>query len=550
MSKTSLPAMSLEEKLGQMLLVGFPAGEEGYRHVERATREFAAGNFLLFSRNIGTPEDLFDLTGRIEGLAAERLGIRPLIAVDQEGGIVARLRSGVTAIPGAMAQAAAVAGGRRSAVDIRALGRLCGQELAALGINWDLAPVADVNVNPANPVIGVRSYGDDPEKVAELASAFALGLADAGLLATGKHFPGHGDTEVDSHLGLPLVQHGLERLNRVELVPFRRLIEIGIASIMTSHIRFPAIEADALPATLSPRILSGLLREGLGFRGIITTDCLEMKAISDNFPDAALQAVKAGADILDISHTFELQKRSAEALARAVRSGEIAETRIDESVERILAAKARLPGRLPSWTEASNRIARADSLEFSRELSRDSLALLRGGKGLPPAPGAIYIDILPGGSRGAEDLAGPRSAAPKDAFPERVSAFLEAEGHGSIQAIALPPEPGEDEIASVLSRAAGRDVVMGLHLPQTHPAQLRLARALEGLAGRGGRAFSLVSMRSPYDLRLFPGTPGKPAPAFLCAFEYTAASARAVASYLAGSIPARGASPLGPPSLT
>ncbi|HUX37064.1 MAG TPA: beta-N-acetylhexosaminidase [Rectinemataceae bacterium] len=553
--------LSLEEKIGQLLVIGFPAGKAGLEHLKRAVDGFAAGNVILFSRNIGDPEEVHSLTTEIRRIVSSRKGIPPFISVDQEGGIVARLREGMTPLPGAMAQAAAVAGGKRGLVDIRALGRICGEELQALGINWNLAPVADVNVNAANPVIGVRSYGDEAEKVAELAAAFAAGLAEAGIMATAKHFPGHGDTEVDSHLGLPLIPHDLGRLEAVELLPFKRLIAEGVASVMTSHVRFPALEPDGLPATLSSRILTGLLREALGFKGIITTDCLEMKAIADNFPEAAVQSLKAGADIIDISHTYELQEAAAASIAKAVRKGDVDESRIDQSLSRIFAAKARLSPPPSTWAEATLSIARPASLALSRGISRDSLTLYSDGPGLPLAPASLYVDVLPQKLGGAEDPLAADSTRVSGAPPPppRVSALLTARGiagseggagesvagvGSGFDSLAVSIDPRGEEIAAVLRQAAGRDVAIGICDAGKHPGQVELVRALIASAARGGRRVGIVSMRGPYDLDLFPEYREMGKGALLCAFEYSPASAQSVADYLAGEIPARGGSPV------
>lgn len=522
-SEWPIASLSLEEKIGQMLLVGFPEGEDGLDRLRAAVSDFAAGNVILFTRNTGKPSDLFALTGEVRRIVAARTGIAPLIAIDQEGGVVVRQREGITPIPGAMAQASAVGSGRLSAVDVRALGRVCGTELRALGVNWNLAPVADVNVNPANPVIGVRSYGEDSAVVAELASAFAAGLAEGGVLATAKHFPGHGDTNVDSHLGLPLIPHDLARLEAVELVPFRRLIAEGVAAVMTAHIRFPALEAAPIPATLSPLVVRGLLREKLGFRGLVTSDCLEMRAITDNYPDAAVMAVKAGVDILDISHTLDIQRAAARAIAQAVRRGEIPESRIDESVSRIAAAKARMASPPVSWEEASRFLRRPESLDLSARFSASSLALIRGGAGIPPAAGSLYVDVVPQNASRAEDSGGERGL---------VSERLASLTAGGIRTMSVSEDPEDREIVSAVAAAAGRGAVVGIHDATKHPRQVELARAVAQAAQAGGRPFAIVSMRSPYDATLFPDLLAAGA-AFLCAYEYTPSSARAVAERLA-----------------
>jgi beta-N-acetylhexosaminidase len=526
----------LRQKIGQMLLVGFPSGEEGMEHLRAAVSEFSAGNFILFSRNIGDPEEIFALTNEVRRVAVEGNARAPLIAIDQEGGVVARIRRGVTPIPGAMAQASALRRGGRRADDVRKLGALCGAELSALGIDWDLAPVADVNVNPANPVIGVRSYGEDPALVATLAAAFASGLASSGVLATAKHFPGHGDTTVDSHLGLPLITHDRARLEAVELVPFKRLIAEGVGAVMTAHVRFPAIESESLPATLSSKVLQGLLREALGFRGIIVSDCLEMKAIADNYPEAAVQAVKAGADILDVSHTFETQRAAARAIEAAVLSGEIPEARIDESVSRIAAAKARVAPAPVSWEEARSRIARAESLAFSEAFYRDSFELLAPGRGLPQGKDAFYVDVLPSASSFAEAGGGGGGAA---AGPEGsvVSALagMRARGAEAPAAIAVSVDPNPADVARALAAAKGVSggIAVGLHQAASHPGQVELVRALASFARAEARDFAIVSMRSPYDISLFSEQVAGGA-AFFCAYEYTPPAAAALAEMLAG----------------
>lgn len=550
-----LSELSLEEKVGQMLAVGFPAGEEGFAALEGVVERVAAGNVILFARNVGEPAEVRALTDRVRALIAGRSGIPPLVSIDQEGGVVARIRRGVTMIPGAMAQAAAVASGRRSLDEVRALGRIVGTELLALGVDWDFAPDADVNVNPANPVIGVRSYGEDPERVAALAGAFARGLGDAGLLATAKHFPGHGDTAVDSHLGLPLVPHGRDRLEAVELLPFRRLVEAGVPAVMSAHVRFPAVEPEELPATLSPKVIQGLLRGELGFRGLVVTDCLEMKAIADHYPDAAVQAVEAGIDILLVSHTASVQEAYAKAILAALRSGRISESRIDESVARILAAKAALP-EPPAWEPARAALAAPDSLALARGVMADAISQVRPGPGWPPAPGALYVDVEPEGLTGAEELAAavPGFAASvagggggRSAPAGSVAAELLARG-SDLRPLSLSPDPRPAEIEAVLAALAdphAPGLVLGSHNARLRPGQLALAEALGAASAASGKPLALLSMRGPYDLPALEGAAGRPL-ASLCAFEYTPLSAAAVAEALALRLPAAGTCPVDP----
>lgn len=269
--------LSLERKVGQLFIIGYPEGGELELCRRLARRPY--GNVILFSRNAAAPRPLYAALECLRAGIVEAAGVAPIVAVDQEGGNVLRLRDGLTPQPGAMAIAAAFEGGGIGIAELEAIAEHSARELSALGVNCNLAPVADVNVNPANPVIGPRSFGEDPAKVADLAAAYARGLARGGVMACAKHFPGHGDTTVDSHLGLPTVAAGRDRLEAVELVPFKRLFAEGIPAVMGAHVRFPAVEPDGLPATLSARAIQTLLRGELGFRGLFITDCLEMKAV-------------------------------------------------------------------------------------------------------------------------------------------------------------------------------------------------------------------------------------------------------------------------------
>lgn len=329
--------MSLRQKIGQMLLCGFH-GTEMSPELERLVRERQIGGVIYFARNVESAAQVAKLSGELQRAAADS-GCVPLwISIDQEGGMVARITEGVALTPGNMAVAAA--GSPEAAEE---LAFISGHELKALGINLNFAPVLDVNNNPLNPVIGVRSYGESPELAAEFGARAIRGLQNAGVAATAKHFPGHGDTTVDSHLDLPTVAHGRERMERVELVPFKRAVAEGVDAIMTAHIRFPALEPSGLPATLSPSVLTGLLRGELGFNGIITTDCMEMNAIASHYGtvEAAVMAVEAGADIVLVSHSADLQAGALDAIEQAVLGGRLSEERIVQSVKRLLALKAK-----------------------------------------------------------------------------------------------------------------------------------------------------------------------------------------------------------------
>jgi beta-N-acetylhexosaminidase len=324
---------------GRMLMVGFPG-----RELESATaallRDIHPAGVILFSRNYESPAQVASLIdAAVEAADDPQL----LVAIDQEGGRVNRFTAPFTLFPGAREIGA-------TANDYMAyeVGKAMAIELLASGVNVDLAPVLDVDSNPDNPVIGPRSFGPDPYLVSRMAMQMLSGMQDAGILACGKHFPGHGDTSEDSHLKLPSVDHGLDRLLEVELVPFADAVDAGIDMIMTAHVVVRGVDPER-PATLSSDILSGLLKTRMGYRGAVVTDDLEMKAIADNFgrTEAALRAVGAGADLLLVCHTAGLQVEIRDALAAAIGSGEIGPERANDASDRVTALKKRVPRRRP-----------------------------------------------------------------------------------------------------------------------------------------------------------------------------------------------------------
>jgi beta-N-acetylhexosaminidase len=319
-------ASSLERDCARLFVVGFKDKTVG-PDVAALVRDGVLGA-ILFSRNVGSAEETAELVAELK----RRAGRPFLLCVDQEGGRVARLRGApFTALP-PMREL-----GRLADVGLaRRVGRLLAFELRAVGIDWDFAPVLDVDTNPLNPVIADRALGSAAEQVATLGVALASGLEEGGVASCGKHFPGHGDTRQDSHLALPVVGHSLERLRAVELVPFRRYAEAGLASVMTAHVRFPAL-ADEVPATMSHRVLTELLRTELGFRGVCVSDDLEMKAISEHMgvEEATVEGARAGVDVFLVCESVDVQRRCLEALVRAVEAGHVSRLRIAEAHQRI-----------------------------------------------------------------------------------------------------------------------------------------------------------------------------------------------------------------------
>ncbi|GAB4464008.1 MAG: beta-N-acetylhexosaminidase [Armatimonadaceae bacterium] len=338
-------ALSLEEKIGQMLCLGW-GGEGALLGINAQARacvqEMKAGGMVVMGRNLSPsvkPLPAIDAptVRAMLNQLNEMADIPLLLPTDQEGGRVARFGTApFTRMPPAM-----TVGERGDTELAHRAAQAVGRELLSVGVNWNFAPVADVNSNPENPVIGDRSFGTNPEAVTPMVVAQVRGYQEAGVLACAKHFPGHGDTSLDSHYDLPRISFNREAMEQRELVPFRAAIEAGVATIMTAHILFPELEPDALPATMSPAILTQLLRNQMGFQGLIVTDCLEMKAVADHWGTAcgAVLAAKAGADMLLVCHTLDRQRETYAALLEAARSGELPIERIDNAVRRVLAAK-------------------------------------------------------------------------------------------------------------------------------------------------------------------------------------------------------------------
>jgi beta-N-acetylhexosaminidase len=318
---------------GQLLSVGFD-GASPSDQLRARIASGEVGGVMLFRPNIVDPAQLASLVGALRALAPA--GAPLLVSIDQEGGLVQRLRAPATVWPPMLSVGAGGDPTRTAAV-----GRALGEELAALGIGWDFAPVLDVHTNPANPVIGNRAFGSTPEAVAAHGLAFWRGLRAAGLVGCAKHFPGHGDTRTDSHHELPVVEHDLDRLRRVELAPFAAAARAGVEAFMTAHVLYPALDPDR-PATLSRRIATELLRGELGFSGVLVSDDLGMKAVADRYSieELATGAIEAGVDHLLVREPAERQVAAFEAIVRAAESRSAVRARVEESAARVAALKA------------------------------------------------------------------------------------------------------------------------------------------------------------------------------------------------------------------
>jgi beta-N-acetylhexosaminidase len=329
--------MSLAERIGQLFMVGFD-GTEVTPDLRAWMATYGWGGVIIFGRNVESPAQLLTLTQGLQEAVRARGHTPLLIAVDQEGGRVARLKAPFTAFP-SMARV----GQTGSAQLASRVGEAIAAELAAVGINVDMAPVLDVRSNPANTVIGDRAFSTDPQGVARLGTAFMRGMHAAGVLAVGKHFPGHGDTLLDSHVALPVCERTIAQLNACELLPFRAVIAAGLEAIMTAHVIYQAWDS-CLPATLSSSVLTGILRGKMGFQGVIVSDDLGMAAVAETVPweEVTVQALRAGVDLLLICHHRERQEQAYTRVLSAVQRGELPEALVDRAVARIHTLKLRL----------------------------------------------------------------------------------------------------------------------------------------------------------------------------------------------------------------
>lgn len=505
-----LSRMSLEEKVGQLMMVGF-AGTRIDNEVQTLVRGMRVGGVCMFKRNIESAEQIAHLNAEVRALSAG--GVPPFIALDQEGGNVVRIHDRNVVLPGNMAL-----GATHSPQLAYEAGRAQAEDLRLLGFNMNLAPVLDVNVNPKNPVIGIRSFGDRPEVVAEFGAEFVRGQQDANLVTVAKHFPGHGNTDADSHRALPVMRESREEV-MAQLLPFERAIDEGLDGLMTAHVAIPRLTGDETPATLSKALLSGLLRKQLGFDGLVVTDELEMEAIADHYGvgRAAVMSIVAGADMVLIPWRPEKKVEVYQALLTAARSGELPAERLDDAVRRILLTKARrgVFDPLPPIDERLARLGQADRLEVPKEIARRSVTLLRTDPRYFPISADRKIGVLT-----AEAALG-RAIAARDPDAE---------------VVVVPAYPGSRARAE-LRRAARalalRSDVVVVGLINSRQVDLVM------MAAATGKPVIVVSMGLPYLVEQVDD-----ARAVLAVYSYQESSAEAAAAALLGEQPTPGRLPV------
>ncbi|MGA7193351.1 MAG: glycoside hydrolase family 3 N-terminal domain-containing protein [Anaerolineales bacterium] len=524
---------SLEEMIGQRLMLAFRAKEELSPEILNAIQKFRPCGITLFrSHNIDNPKQVKHLTGLFQD-AAHRAGLPPLlIAVDQEGGQLMTIGNGTTPLPGNMAL-----GATGSAELSRRSSEVLGRELAAMGINVNYAPSCDVNLNPNNPVIGTRSFGEDPSMVAKLASAMVIGIQSAGVAATAKHFPGHGDTASDSHTGLPIVPHSLDRLRKVEFVPFESAIRAGTKMVMTAHLALPAIDGpDAPPATLSSGVLKNLLREQLGFQGVIITDAMDMHAISqgDMLGANAVRAASASADLLLITTDPKDQRLVHESLLRAAKDGTLSPKDLDSSAQRISSLK--------KWLMNQKReldlevVGCADHLKVADEIAARSVTLVRDQAKILP----LHLTL---GQKVAVIVPKPIDLTPADTSSYEMPALASSlrKFHPDVDEFIVSYAPTQQEISEVVERISNYNlVVVGTINAFSESYQQELTHEIL----RRKILTVIIAMRLPYDLATFPE-----ASTYVCTYSILEPSMKAVASALFGQSKFQGRLPVSIPGL-
>jgi len=537
--QSKLQHMTLEEKIGQLFIVHVYGktptdpnyetinlnSNRGGKNFKEVIEKYHVGGVIYFNwtDNVLTPLDAAQtnaLSNGIQKIAMDqRMPIPLFVSTDQEGGIVQRLVSPGTVFPGNMAL-----GATRSTDYAAKTAAILGTELKSIGVNMNFAPVADVNVNPANPVIGVRSFSEDPALVSDMTVAQVGAYQNENLIATAKHFPGHGDTATDSHYGLPIITHDLETLHKIDLKPFKAAIDSGIDAIMTAHIVVPALDDSGLPATLSKPILTGLLREELGFNGLIITDSLGMSGANVVPPErVAVEAFKAGADILLNPPNVEV---AYNGMLEAAKSGEISKKRIDESVYRILEAKLKRGLFENPYTDESaiSNIGTADHLAAADEIANKSITLVKNENNLLPLKQTEKIFVT----------------GPSTGKPEMLSNLIKTKGFNSYF-YSTGASPTAAQINSAVSQSQQADkVIITTYTANTNTAQQNLVNALL----KTGKPVIVAAIRNPYDLMAFPNVN-----AYLATYGDRDVSVKALARVLSGEINPSGKLPVTIPGL-
>ena len=507
-------------RVGGLLAIGFDGTT-----IEQAPAHVIGGlaGAVLFKRNIRSAAQTRTL---VDGLQASVPKNSPplVVAIDEEGGTVSRIGRIGTWMPSAMSLGAAGDPALTESVYLA-----IGEELSALGITMDLAPVADLNTNPRNPVIGARAFGDRPGDVATHVAAAIRGLHASGVQAAVKHFPGHGDVPVDSHLGLPVSSHALERLRALELVPFAAAVAAGVDAVLVAHIWFSAFEPARQPATMSRTVMRELLREELGFDGVICTDCMQMRAVSDSYEpgEAAVRAVAAGADLVLFSNPRDAAAGAQQALQRAVLDGTLDEAEVMRSLDRV----DRIRGQARAAKVPAAAVGSAEHRARAVTVAQRGMTCVRDPRAVLPLSLSADERLL------VVNFGGMQQTPVENGGPNAPSLGALLRSHfAAVDEVSAGTDPPDQFMRDIASRAGlAAAIVCVTYHAAAHPSQLR---AVAQLAGRGA-PLVVVMAREPYDANELPHEA-----AVLAAYGDDPAALAAAYAVITGSAKARGALPV------
>jgi beta-N-acetylhexosaminidase len=559
--------MTLEEKVGQLFVANVygesvdttnPADVQANQAMygpeisdaEGLINRYKLGGVIYYrwTNNLNEPGQIAALSNGIQEVAlGQRAAIPMLISTDQEHGVVSRVWDPATEFPGSMAL-----GATRRPLDAYTASNITGKELRALGINQNYAPVADVNINPLNPVIGVRSFGENPQLVADMTAGAVTGSQRANVVATIKHFPGHGDTVTDSHTGVPWIFHTKEQWDAIDAPPFAAGIAAGADMVMTAHVVMPELQADCDvvtqegcdPATLAPEILTGLLRGKLGYDGVVITDALNMAGVREKYGDDRIPvlALKAGADMLMMvdtpTDTVSLDI-AYNAVLDAVRSGEITEARIDESVYRVLLLKQKrelFDDPYVNLRKAAERLGTPDHLAAAGAVGDHSVTLVKNDASLLPLAANTGQQVLVTGYRSVSNTSQAQPAA-------HLAAALEQHGV-TADLFETGTTPSAATITEAVARAGVSDLVIVATANASGTSSSAVAqRNLVSALIATGKPVVVVATRNPYDIAWIPQTS-----TYLATYSWTKPAMQAVARVLFGAVNPSGKLPVTVPA--
>lgn len=522
--KQLVEKMTIKQKIGQMMICGFETATPDDPHFVKLVEEYHVGNVILFTRNLGNREETLRLTDGIREKIMADSGVPPFVVIDQEGGIVTRIFRAANIVPGAMAIGATY--NEHNAYEV---GRILAQEMRALGMNFDYAPCVEEALFRTPSNVSVRCYSDNPYMVAAYCKQYVRGLQDHGVIATLKHFPGYTGVMEDAHLEIPKNFRTRNELNKIEFTAWRDVIADGADAVMVGHMNCPALDPDCGLSSASYKVVTELLKEDMGFKGLVSTDCMDMRSLLDAYAagPGAVAMVKAGSHLLCISHTLKTQAEACEGLYEAVMSGEIPEKKLDEIVGHILNYKVKYG--LFEDKPAPERVASVDWEENRRvceRISRESVTVVRGRDFLPLQPGnGLFISTAPQALVIVEE-----EIASDDVLAEAAAARFD----GVAREIAVDPD--EESIAKLVEEAKDKDyVVLATYNAYCHPAQQKLQQALCAV---NPKVISVAS-RSSYDYDCAGDVPG-----FIMMYEYTKLSIRSLLGALAGEFEPEGIPPV------